>query len=99
MPVDATPDQRWPMLLLAAVNLECRRDGHEFPQDGEQLARFCREHEDALRKTIASRSTPSNSQRFSSCRMVVSPATGAARPAPSQYSPSARQLPSRKRNV
>jgi hypothetical protein len=58
--LEASPAQRWPMLLLAAVNLQTQRSGEAYPADGEQLARFCREHRESLVATIATRSTQTN---------------------------------------
>jgi hypothetical protein len=58
--LEAAPAQRWPMLLLAAVNLETRRSGEPYPVDGEQLARYCSEHREQLVATIATHSTQTN---------------------------------------
>jgi hypothetical protein len=58
--LDAPPAQRWPMLLLAAVHLETLGSGAPYPADGEELAAFCRRHDEALRATIRTRSTQTN---------------------------------------
>ena len=58
--LEAPAGQRWPMLLLAAVNLETRRAGEPFPGTPEALARYCREHREALLPTIRARSTQTN---------------------------------------
>jgi len=58
--LEAAPDQRWPMLLLAAVNLETRRSGEPFPLDADALIEYCREHRETLLPTIRSRSTQTN---------------------------------------
>src|SRR6476660_464033 len=58
--LEAREGQRWPMLLLAAVNLETRRAGEPFQQTPEELARYVREHRDDLPPTIRTRSTQTN---------------------------------------
>ena len=58
--LEAREGQRWPMLLLAAVNLETRRAGEPFPQTPEELTRYVREHRDELLPTIRTRSTQTN---------------------------------------
>jgi hypothetical protein len=58
--LDADPEHRWPMLLLAAVHLETMRSGEAYPESGAELAAFCREHDAALRATIATHSTQTN---------------------------------------
>jgi hypothetical protein len=58
--LEARDGQRWPMLLLAAVNLETRRAGEPFPQTPEELARYVREHREELLPTIRTRSTQTN---------------------------------------
>jgi hypothetical protein len=58
--LEARQGQRWPMLLLAAVNLETRRAGEPFPQTPEELTRYVREHRDELLPTIRTRSTQTN---------------------------------------
>ncbi len=54
------PGQRWPMLLLAAVNLERRRSGLDFPQDSESLIAFCLQHRETLLETIRLSRTQTN---------------------------------------
>jgi hypothetical protein len=56
----AAPDQRWPMLLLAAVHLQVRRSGEAYPADPESLLDFCRTHRETLLATIRERSTQTN---------------------------------------
>jgi len=58
--LEAREGQRWPMLLLAAVNLETRRAGEPFPQTPEELARYVRAHREELLPTIRTRSTQTN---------------------------------------
>jgi hypothetical protein len=58
--LEAREGQRWPMLLLAAVNLEVRRSGEPFPQTPEELSRYVREHREELLPTIRTRSTQTN---------------------------------------
>ena len=60
MLLEAAPDQRWPMLLFAAVNLEVNRTGAVYPQDPEELTEFCRSNREALLETIRTRSTQTN---------------------------------------
>ena len=72
---EAAPDQRWPMLLLAAVQLETIRSGEPYPDDGDDLERFCVEHRAALLETIRSRSTQTN--EVGRCSFIL-PALAAA---------------------
>ena len=60
MMLEATPDQRWPMLLMAAVHLRTRRAGEPFPADPEALLAYCRDHREPLLETIRARSTQTN---------------------------------------
>lgn len=60
MMLEAAPDQRWPMLLLAAVHLQARRVGERYPGDPESLLAFCRAHREPLLETIRARSTQTN---------------------------------------
>ncbi len=60
MMLEAAPDQRWPMLLMAAVHLQTRRAGEPFPGDPEALLAFCRDHREPLLETIRARSTQTN---------------------------------------
>lgn len=60
MMLEARPDQRWPMLLLAAVHLETRRYGEPYPTEPGALLDFCRSHRQALMETIRARSTQTN---------------------------------------
>ena len=58
--LEAAPAQRWPMLLLASVNLLTGRSGEPFPLDGEELVSYCRGHREELLATIGSRATQTN---------------------------------------
>jgi hypothetical protein len=58
--LEAAPDQRWPMLLLAAVHLETRRRGEPYPADPGALLDYCRVRREWLLETIRSRSTQTN---------------------------------------
>ena len=58
--LEAAPAQRWPMLLLAAVNLETRRSGEGYPHYPEAMTRYCRDHREELLRTIRARSTQTN---------------------------------------
>ena len=60
MMLEAAPDQRWPMLLLAAVHLQARRVGERYPGDPESLLALCRAHREPLLETIRARSTETN---------------------------------------
>ena len=58
--LEAAPPQRLPMLLFAAVHAEVLARGLDYPQDGPAFLAFCREHADALRPTLRTRSTQTN---------------------------------------
>jgi hypothetical protein len=58
--LEAREGQRWPMLLLAAVNLETRRAGEPFPQTPEALRAYVLDHREQLLPTIRTRSTQTN---------------------------------------
>ena len=60
MMLEAAPDQRWPMLLMAAVHLETRRSGEAFPGEPEALLAYCLANREALLETIRARSTQTN---------------------------------------
>ncbi len=60
MMLEAMPDQRWPMLLMAAVHLETRRAGKAFPDGPEALLAYCRVNREPLLETIRTRSTQTN---------------------------------------
>ncbi len=58
--LEAAPPQRLPMLLFAAVHAEVLARELEYPQDGPAFLAFCREHAEALRPTLRTRSTQTN---------------------------------------
>jgi hypothetical protein len=57
---EARPEQRLPMLLLAAVHHEVLREGAAYPAGADAFAAYVEEHADAVRESLATRRTQTN---------------------------------------